>query len=147
MALAKKYGRMGWIPDRPSFRDYTIENKEMHKDESKEMQKFLSAISLKKRAKIDLPETVDLRKWCSEIEDQQNLGSCTANAATGIMEYFENRAYGKYLDASRLFIYKTTRTLGGWEGDSGAELRTTMGALILFGAPPEEYWPYTDYDP
>jgi len=147
MALAKKYGRMGWIPDRPSFRDYTIENKEMHKDESKEMQKFLSAISLKKRAKIDLPETVDLRKWCSEIEDQQNLGSCTANAATGIMEYFENRAYGKYLDASRLFIYKTARTLGGWEGDSGAELRTTMGALILFGAPPEEYWPYTDYDP
>jgi C1A family cysteine protease len=147
MALVKKYGRMGWIPDRPSFRDYTIENKEMHKTESKEMQKFLSAISVKKRAKIDLPETVDLRKWCSEIEDQQNLGSCTANAATGIMEYFEKRAYGKYLDASRLFIYKTTRTLGGWIGDSGAELRTTMGALVLFGAPPEEHWPYTDEDP
>jgi C1A family cysteine protease len=33
-------------------------------------------------------------------------------------------------------------------GDTGAFLRTTMGALILFGAPPEEYWPYkvADFD-
>ena len=27
-------------------------------------------------------------------------------------------------------------------GDTGAFLRTTMGALVLFGVPPEEYWPY-----
>lgn len=147
MATVKKFGKMGWIPDRPSFRDYTTEHKELQKIESKEMQKLLSSISLKKREKIDLPETVDLRKWCSDIENQQELGSCTANAAVGIMEYFEKRAFGRYLDASRLFIYKTTRTLGGWKGDSGAELRTTMGALVLFGAPPEKYWPYTDNDP
>ena len=147
MALVKKYGRMGWIPDRPSLRDYTVEHKEMQKTESKEMQKFLSSLSLKKRAKLDLPETEDLRKWCPDVENQMELGSCTANAAAGIIEYFEKRSYGKYLDASRLFIYKTTRTLGGWKGDSGAELRTTMGALVLFGAPPEKYWPYTDNDP
>jgi C1A family cysteine protease len=29
-----------------------------------------------------------------------------------------------------------------WTGDTGAYLRTAMGALVLFGVPPEEYWPY-----
>jgi C1A family cysteine protease len=27
-------------------------------------------------------------------------------------------------------------------GDTGAFLRSTIGALVLFGVPPEEYWPY-----
>jgi hypothetical protein len=35
-----------------------------------------------------------------------------------------------------------TRNLLNWTGDTGAYLRTTMGALTLFGVPPEEYWPY-----
>lgn len=30
----------------------------------------------------------------------------------------------------------------GWEGDTGAFLRSTMKALVLFGLPPEEWWPY-----
>ncbi len=135
----KKIGRLGWIPDVPSFRDYTVEHKET--------SDLLSLVGLKKVDAAGLKSSVDLRQWCSPIEDQRNLGSCTANAAAGIVEYFEKRAFGNYLDASRLFIYKVTRTLGHWEGDSGAELRTTMGALTLFGAPPEEYWPYTDADP
>ena len=29
-----------------------------------------------------------------------------------------------------------------WTGDTGGYLRTAMGALALFGLPPEEYWPY-----
>ena len=32
-------------------------------------------------------------------------------------------------------------------GDSGAYIRTTLGAIRMFGVPPEEYWPYTDRDP
>ncbi len=32
-------------------------------------------------------------------------------------------------------------------GDTGAFLRSTMGAMVLFGVPPEEYWPYTDEIP
>jgi C1A family cysteine protease len=58
------------------------------------------------------------------------------------MEYFERRALGKYLDASRLFLYKTTRDLLGWHGDTGAFLRTTMESMVLFGIPPESYCPY-----
>jgi C1A family cysteine protease len=89
-----------------------------------------------------LAPTIDLRAWCSPIEDQGALGSCTANAAVGMIEYFERRAFGKHIDGSRLFVYKTTRDLLRWTGDKGAYLRTTMGSLVLFGVPPESYWPY-----
>jgi C1A family cysteine protease len=91
-----------------------------------------------------LPTRVDLRQWCSPIENQGSLGACTANAAAGIVEYFERRAFGQFTGASRLFVYKTTRELLGWVGDTGAGIRNTMGALALFGVPPEKFWPYTD---
>ena len=76
------------------------------------------------------------------------MGSCTANAGVGVVEYFERRAFGKHIDASRLFLYKVTRNLDHQTGDTGAYLRTTMGGLVLFGVPPEEYWPYkiADFD-
>ena len=94
-----------------------------------------------------LPATVDLRRWCSPIEDQGGLGSCTANAAASIVEYSENRAFGKHLDASRLFIYKNSRNLMGVMGETGAWLRNTMGSLVLCGVAEEHYWPYNDASP
>ena len=60
----------------------------------------------------------------------------------GLLEYYQRRALGKHLDASRLFLYKVSRNLLGWTGDQGAYLRTTMKAMVLFGVPPEAYWPY-----
>jgi C1A family cysteine protease len=125
---------MGWLPDYPDFRDYTADQPRI--------KSMLHKVGLKGTGKVSLPVTVDLRPWCSPIENQGALGSCTANAGIGIVEYFERRAYGKHLDASRLFLYKTTRDLLHWTGDTGAFLRSTMGALVLFGVPPEEYWPY-----
>ena len=59
-----------------------------------------------------------------------------------MVEYYERRAFGKHIDASRLFLYKTTRDLLKWTGDTGAFLRSTMEALVLFGVPPEDYWQY-----
>ncbi len=139
---------MGWLPDYPDFRDYTFEIKEMLENKIKEkIKEILSPIGLDKVDFTSLPSSVDLRPWCSKIEDQGQIGSCTANAGAGVVEYFENRAFGKYLDASRLFLYKTTRNFAKLSGDSGAFLRNTMGALVLFGVPPEEYWPYTDKTP
>jgi C1A family cysteine protease len=87
-----------------------------------------------------------LRRWCSPIEDQGQLGSCTANAGVALLEYYQRRAFGKHLDGSRLFLYKTTRNLLGWLGDTGAFLRTTMKAMVLFGVPPEQHWPYVIAD-
>lgn len=130
---------MGWLPDYPDFRDYTLKHEETYK--------LVSPTGLEKVDVTCLPSSVDLRKWCSPVENQGQIGSCTANAGAGVVEYFENRAFGRYLDASRLFLYKVTRNFANLKGDSGAFLRSTMGALVLFGVPPEEYWPYTDKDP
>lgn len=129
----------GWIPPLPDLRDYT----EAHPDVA-QMVDMLGVPTIKAR---EQPAEVDLREWCSPIEDQKNLGSCTAHAAMGVIEYFERRAFSKYIDGSRLFVYKTTRNLMGVVGDTGAWLRNTMGALVLCGVPAEKYWPYTDKDP
>jgi C1A family cysteine protease len=129
---------MGWLPDYPDFRDYT--------EEQKSVKAMLSKVGVSKAAKAGLPASVDLRAWCSPIENQGSIGSCTANAGVAMVEYFERRAFGKHIDASRLFLYKTTRNLLHWTGDTGAFLRSTMGALVLFGVPPEEYWKYIEAD-
>lgn len=125
---------MGWIPDHPDFRDFTRS--------SKVVSTALAKTTALKAPKAGPPSSMDLRQWCSPIEDQGQLGSCTANAGVGMIEYFERRAFGKHMDASRLFLYKATRNLLHWTGDTGAQIRTTIGALVLFGVPPEEYWPY-----
>lgn len=129
------HGGMGWQHDLPDFRDYTANTPAVAALLAK--SKPLKAATAKK-----LAASVDLRAWCSPIEDQGNLGSCTANAGVGLLEYYERRAFGRHLDASRLFLYKATRDLLGWTGDTGAYLRTTMKAMALFGVPPEQYWAY-----
>jgi C1A family cysteine protease len=126
---------LGWLRDLPDFRDYTPEHEEV-----KPQLEAIGAAEAETPA--TLPTTVDLRQYCSPIENQGSLGSCTANATVGLVEYFERRAHGRHIDASRLFLYKATRDLLHWTGDTGAYLRSTMGALALFGVPPEEYWPY-----
>jgi C1A family cysteine protease len=138
---------MGWLPDYPDFRDHTVEQEEVptrlkafgQKDSVKAMLRKVGAAEPRKAG---LKPKEDLRPWCSPVEDQGQLGSCTANAAVGIVEYFERRAFDRHIDASRLFLYKVTRNMLHSTGDTGAFLRTTMGALVLFGVPPEEYWPY-----
>ena len=133
MENIKKHG-MGWIPDYPDFRDYT--------EKTEEVKSVLGPKELIKAK--SLPISVDLREWCSPIENQGTLGSCTAHAGTGLIEYYERKCFGRHIDASRLFLYKVTRNLMKQKGDTGAYLRRTMGSMVLFGVPPEEYWPYTD---
>ena len=127
---------LGWLPDYPSFRDYTTE--------TASVKPLLAKVGLTGplQAPQKLPPTIDLRFLCSPIENQLNLGACTAHAGVGMVEYYERRAFGKHIDASRLFLYKATRNLLKWTGDTGAFLRSTMEAMVLFGVPPEDYWPY-----
>jgi C1A family cysteine protease len=143
---------MGWLPDYPDFRDYTTDYDQValkhqllgQKDSVKVLLKRIGV--LKKTVRLE--PAIDLRSWCSPIEDQLSLGSCTAHAGVGLVEYFEKRAFGRHLDASRLFLYKVTRNLLNWTGDTGAFLRTTIAAMVLFGVPPEKYWQYliADFD-
>lgn len=136
---------MGWLPDYPDIRDYTFESKELLR--SDEIRDLVEPVGITRVDESTLPSSVDLRRWCPPVEDQGGIGSCTANAGAGVVEYYERRAFGKHLDASRLFLYKVTRNLAQLQGDSGAYIRSTMGALVMFGVPPEKYWPYTDKDP
>jgi C1A family cysteine protease len=142
---------MGWLADYPDFRDFTVEHAIVplklqamgRKEHIKGMLKQAGVSAPVPK----LPLSVDLRPWCSPIENQLSLGSCTAHAGVGLVEYFERRAFAKHIDASRLFLYKVTRNMLHWSGDTGAYLRNTAGALALFGVPPEEYWVYTDKRP
>ena len=134
---------MGWFPDLPDRRDLTLE---LEKKKNEGILDMVHKLGIEKPV-TGIPATVDLKAWCSPVEDQKSLGSCTANAGVGLLEYFESRAFNNHVDASRLFLYKNSRKLAGITGDSGSYLRTTMAAMVLFGVPPEKYWPYTDKKP
>lgn len=139
--MALKIKGFGWKRDLNDPRDLTPRHLEI--------KKILTLDSKKKEQKLstaNLPVKVDNRKYCSPIEQQGNIGSCTANAGVGMYEYMENKANKKHIDGSRLFLYKATRLLMGQEGigDTGAYIRTTLGAMRLFGIPNEEFWPYSD---
>lgn len=149
MAESYRLAGMGWLPDYPDFRDYTPKQQDVPqrlkppgRAPEPSIADMLQAVGAGKK----VPASADLREWFSPVENQGQLGSCTAQAGVGVVEYFERKAFGKHLDASRLFLYKTTRNLLHWEGDTGAFLRSTMMALVLFGVPPEEYWPYVEDD-
>ena len=76
----------GWVPDRPDIRDFTICSPGIAAQLSKASTK-----GRRKRGSTGDKEVVDLREWCPPIEDQGTIGSCTANAGIGIVEYFERR--------------------------------------------------------
>lgn len=136
----------GWIPDNPSFRDLTprsqgIPVKAEQLGEVNSVGSLLDGIGVKEVVD-NLQPSLDLRDEFSKIEDQRDLGSCAAQAGVALLEYFERRASGSHIDASRLFVYKIARNLIHLKRDTGTTMRSVMGALALVGAPPEDLYPY-----
>jgi C1A family cysteine protease len=78
---------MGWLPDYPDIRDYSFENKELLS--KKEIHSLVTPVGLLKAQRTTLPSSVDLRRWCPPVEDQGGIGSCTAHAGVGMVEYYE----------------------------------------------------------
>ena len=112
----------GWKPDIPDQRDY-----------------LYSAI----RPVIRVPGEVDLCESCSQVENQGTLGSCTAQALAGNLEFLDNKVDSIYTDVSRLFIYYNERALmDSVDYDSGASLRDGIKSLKNFGVCEEKLWPY-----
>ncbi|HTY44666.1 MAG TPA: C1 family peptidase [Patescibacteria group bacterium] len=112
----------GWLPDIPDQRD------------------FLYGVI---QPKIKIPAKVDLRPYCSKVEQQGRLGSCTACALVGNLEFLDNRPDATYTDVSRLFVYYNERLLRGNEDyDSGASLRDGIKTLKKTGYCWEKGWPY-----
>ncbi|MBD2495393.1 C1 family peptidase [Nostoc sp. FACHB-280] len=110
----------------------------------KKLTKFYEENKPQKKLYFILPAVIDLSFWFSPVRDQGSLNSCTAFAAIALLEYFQNRNFGKSVDASPLFLYKTARRKMNVEGDVGTSIRETIKVLALFGVPPEESWPYEE---
>jgi C1A family cysteine protease len=115
--------RYGWLPDRPDQRD-----------------RLYAAIAA---PPAKLPRKVDLRPTCSAVENQGALGSCTANALVGNLEFLEKKAGRDVTDLSRLFIYYNERVMEGTvKEDAGAMIRDGVKSLVKQGVCTERKWPY-----
>jgi len=131
---------LGWLKDFEDPRDYTID--------SQEVSSFLvEATAFGNQGGIAIPEkyTVSNGKDLPDIKNQGSLGSCTAQAGCYMYETYVRLledSVGRYVNFSRLFLYKVTRNLLGWSTDSGAYLRTTMQSMAMFGLPLEDFWKY-----
>jgi len=66
--------KLGWLPDVPDTRDVP----------------FATVFRIPRK----LPARADLRAGCSPVEDQESLGSCTAQALVGALEFLELKAQG-----------------------------------------------------
>jgi C1A family cysteine protease len=113
----------GWKVDLPDHRDFLYKN--------------IQPLD------IAVPNFIDLRDKCSAIENQGSLGSCTANALAGNLEFLELKTNAIYFEASRLFIYYNERLLEHTVPyDSGATLRNGIKAIARAGYCDEKDWQY-----
>jgi C1A family cysteine protease len=118
--------RFGWIPDHPDHRDLVLN-----------LDRYQGA----------RPAGYDMEPTMPPVYDQGNVGSCTANAGCGLVQYTEKEQVGmqKRPVPSRLFVYWNTRKAQGTEKyDSGATIRGTMKALAKWGYCGEARWPYQE---
>ena len=117
--------RLGWIKDRKDTRDHLFRERFMLRDP------------------VTLPSSANLRSGCSPVEDQGKLGSCTANALVGALEFLEIKAGSPFQDLSRLFVYYNERDIERTTAkDSGAQIRDGIKSLAKLGVCKESSWPY-----
>lgn len=123
--MPHKIARYGWLRDLPDPRDT-----------------FLAMPSPAVAA--GFPSSVDLRGQFPAVYDQGQLGSCTANALAGAIEYqLAREKLDSVFTPSRLFIYYYERAERGTiPFDSGASIREGVQAISTQGYPPESVWPY-----
>ena len=120
----RRIAGLGWRPDLPDPRDHL----------------FSTPLGTLRT----LPATVDLRPGCPPVYDQGEIGSCTANAIAGAIQ-FARRQAGKVPDfvPSRLFLYYNERSIeGSVSDDAGAQLRDGIKVANTLGVCPEPEWPY-----
>jgi len=125
--------KMGWLKDPPDLRDYTLD--------SEEVKQFVVA-----GAKDVLLPIDQIEVQLPSLREQGRIGSCTGHAGNYMLDVHQKVAGWNPEPLSRRFLYKVTRNLLGWTGDTGAYLRTTMQTIAMIGVPPERYWPYNEVD-
>lgn len=118
-SATRKTHRYGWVPDLPDTRDVMY--------------------AAPYEQTTNLPPSADLRQKCPDVYDQGSLGSCTANAIAGAVEFIHDPRFMP----SRLFIYYNERKIEGTVGsDSGAQIRDGIKSVATQGVCPETEWAY-----
>jgi len=113
----------GWVPDLPDARDHLF--------------------SAPRLAIANPPPKTDLRAGLPAVYDQGQIGSCTANAIAGAVEFDLLKQQLADFMPSRLFIYYNERAMEGSIGsDSGAMIRDGVKSIAKQGVCPETEWPY-----
>lgn len=124
MAINNVSHSYGWKPDLPDFRDI----------------RYSAVYAIPPQ----LPPGADLRSLCPPVENQGQLGSCTAHALTGALETLENKDKLPLVQMSRLFVYYNERDMEHTVAqDSGARIRDGIKTLVSQGCCTEDLWPYT----
>jgi C1A family cysteine protease len=119
----RKISQYGWIPDLPDARDHMF--------------------SAPRLAIANPPPKADLRAGMPAVYDQGQIGSCTANAIAGAVEFDLLRQQLADFMPSRLFIYYNERAMEGSIGsDAGAMIRDGVKSVAKQGVCPETEWPY-----
>lgn len=97
-----------------------------------------------KSTNANIPMSVDLREYDSKVEDQGNLGSCTANAITSAYEIMINIIDPTYhAELSRLYVYYHSRLFSDeLDQDSGSYIRDGLKSIKHYGVCTEDLWPY-----
>lgn len=118
--------RYGWKPDLPDQRDFNY--------------------AVPHATAAALPTKTDLRPGCPPVYDQGQLGSCTANAIAGAIEFDQKKESLPEFTPSRLFIYFNERVMEGTSPtvDGGAQIRDGLKSIASLGACKETSWPYDD---
>lgn len=96
---------------------------------------------------VALPPSADLRTsgFLPPIYDQQQLGSCTANAIAAAVDFERKKQGEDFMTPSRLFIYYNERVIeGDPDQDNGAEIRDGIKSVAAQGVCPESEWAYSD---
>ncbi len=116
--------RFGWVRDIPDQRDFRYQPPP--------------------RLARALPPRIDLRDGFTSCYNQGRLGSCTANAIAGSLQFLEQKEGSvNPVMPSRLFIYYNERALEGTvESDSGAQIRDGIKSVAKRGFCSEDLWPY-----
>src|SRR4029077_19859186 len=81
-----------------------------------------------------LPAKKDLRSGLPAPYDQGQLGSCTANAISGAIQFSQKQQKVKVFAPSRLFIYYNERVMeGSVNSDAGAMIRDGIKSVSKEG--------------
>ena len=119
----RKISPYGWVPDLPDARDHLF--------------------SAPRLAIANPPPKTDLRPGLPAVYDQGQIGSCTANAIAGAVEFDLMKQQLSDFMPSRLFIYYNERAMEGHvKYDAGAQIRDGVKSVAKLGVCPEPEWPY-----